>query len=265
MGSASREALAAAQSVLNAQSSSLTAEVGVQLLDAARTLNSHSALRAAIGNPIADAAAKNAVVDRVFSGSVAPAALALLKTVADSRWSEPADVVDALEDLGIRTLAITAPAGLAIDDELLAVNAAVSSNAELELALGSTLGVADAKAALAQRLLAGKASSATQAIVTHLVSVPRGRRIGELLTEAAKTVADQSGLTLATVTSAHDLDAARVDRLQKSLSSSYDRPVKINVIVDPSLIGGLHIQIGDDVIDGSVSARLSELRRQLAS
>ncbi len=270
MGSASREALAAAQaeldSVVNSTAGSLlTEEAGEQLLLAARTLNKNTALRAAVGDPVADPAAKTAVVEKVFSGSLAPVALSLLQSVAGNRWSSPEDVVDGLENLGIRILAITAPSGVAIDDEILVVQAAVSSNPELELALGSTLGIADAKAALAHRLLAGKASAATLAIVTHLVSVPRGRRVGELLTGAAKIIADQSGFALATVTTAHELDAARTARLQQSLSTSYGRPVKITTIIDPTIIGGLHVQIGDDVIDGSISSRLSDLRRQLAS
>ncbi|GAA3597054.1 F0F1 ATP synthase subunit delta [Klugiella xanthotipulae] len=265
MGSASREALVSARGVLDSLGSELSATSGEQLLSVARTLQANAALRSALGNPVAESAIKNAVVQRVFGSVVDSATLTLLTTVADSRWSAAADIVDALEDLGIRAFAKTAPASLALDEELLTVNAAVSSNAELELALGSALGIADAKASLARTLLTGKASDATLAIVTHLVTVPRGRRIGELLNGAARTVADEQGYAIATVTAAQSVDAQRLTRLEKSLAVSYDRPVKINLVIDPTIIGGLHIQIGDDVIDGSVSARLSELRRQLAS
>ncbi|WGD36613.1 F0F1 ATP synthase subunit delta [Lysinibacter sp. HNR] len=263
MGSASREALVEAQGVLNSLATKLTAEAGEQLLLVARSLNENSALRSVIGDPVADDEAKITVVNRLFSDLLSEPALTLLQTVASSRWSSPEDVVGGLEDLGIRVFAVTAPAGLSIDEEILAINVAVSSNSELELALGSTLSISDAKVALANRLLSGKASSATLSIVTHLVSMPRGRRIGELLTGAAKIVAEQMGFALATVRAAQSLDAARSERLQKSLSRSYGGPVKINLIIDPTIIGGLHIQIGDDVIDASVSSRLSELRRQL--
>ena len=48
------------------------------------------------------------------------------------------------------------------------------------------------------------------------------------------------------------------------LARQYDRPVHLNVVVDPEVIGGIRVEIGDDVIDGTVSSRLDEARRRLA-
>ena len=52
--------------------------------------------------------------------------------------------------------------------------------------------------------------------------------------------------------------------LRTALSRQYDRDVHLNVVIDPDVIGGIRVEIGDDVIDGTVSSRLDEARRKLA-
>ena len=138
------------------------------------------------------------------------------------------------------------------------------SDNELELALGSKLSPLPAKLALLEKLFAKKIAPASFVLLRHLVAQPRGRRIGESLRHAAVTAADQAGFELATVTVAAPLDAARLDRLAAVLSGRYGRNVRINLIVDPGVLGGHKVQDGNDVIDGSIAARLSELRHKLA-
>ena len=77
-------------------------------------------------------------------------------------------------------------------------------------------------------------------------------------------VATQRGRTIATVRSAVPLTEAHRQRLADSLSRTYGMPVAINVVVDPEVVGGIRVQIADDVIDGSISTRLADLRSRLA-
>ena len=140
----------------------------------------------------------------------------------------------------------------------------MASDAELELALGSKLSPAASKVQIVDRLLAGNASPQTVAIVNHLVQQPRGRRIGELLRHAAGVVAEQRGFEIATVTTATPLSTAQLERLVRGLEAQYGRALRVNTIVDPAVLGGVRVQIGDDVIDGSVASRLSSLRQKLA-
>ena len=57
---------------------------------------------------------------------------------------------------------------------------------------------------------------------------------------------------------------AELERLASALSAKYGRPVHLNTIVDPTIIGGIKVSIGDDVIDGTIAGRLEDARRQLA-
>jgi F-type H+-transporting ATPase subunit delta len=261
MGSASRVALEAAKKAL-ASATGVTLVTGEHLLSAGRDIAGSSQLRSLLADPSIAAGEKSALIGRIF-GSIDPAAAGLLGSLAGSRWSDPDELIDGIEQIGIRAIA-DASDDASIESELFAFSRAVSSDPELELAVGSKLGDPAEKAALVDRLLATKAAPGTLAIVRHLVQSPRGRRIGQLLSSAAETVADASGGIVATVTAAAPLTAAQLQKLSATLQQQYGREPRIAVRIDPAVIGGLRVQVGDDVIDGTVASRLTELRLQLA-
>lgn len=262
MGSATRQALHATRAALNA-STDVDLAGAESIFAAARVIGHTPQLQSALTDPGAQPEAKRALVKAVFGAEVTPAALALLDVVAAQRWSSSVDVLEGIEDLGLR-MATRAASGASIDDELFAFGRTVSSNAELELALTSKLGSLESKVALLDTLLKGKAAPATIAILSHIVQQPRGRRIGELLRNAAVVVADEAGYSVAVVTSAAPIAPAQLERLASGLAEKYGRKLRINLVVDPTILGGLRVQVGDDVIDGSIAKRLGDLRLQLA-
>ena len=69
---------------------------------------------------------------------------------------------------------------------------------------------------------------------------------------------------LAVVHTARPLGTTEITRLTQALGKAYDATVHLHVVEDPDLIGGLRVEIGDDVIDGSVSAKLDNARRRIA-
>jgi F-type H+-transporting ATPase subunit delta len=262
MGSATREAIAAANAVL-AKQGTVDLATGEQLLSAALVVSGSHELRAALADDTAKDSDRVGIVRSVF-GKYTKQAQAVLEALATSRWSSEDDLVAGIEELGIRALASSAPKELSIDDELFEFGVAVTSDSELELALGSKLGAVEGKIAVVDSLLKGKASAQTIAILKALLAQPRGRRIAELIRYAATIVADEAGNGIATVTVATELDAEQRKRLETALGKQYGQNVRLNVILDPAILGGMRIQVGSDVIDGTISSRISDLRLRLA-
>ncbi|MGN6762265.1 MAG: F0F1 ATP synthase subunit delta [Leifsonia sp.] len=262
MGSATREALARSVSALAGLGSTADLATAEDLFAAGRVVADSAQLRAVLGDPTVSADGKAVLVKRVFASLSAPA-VELLTVVTAQRWSTHDDLLAGMEELGIRAIATSAPGDVDIVAELFAFGGAVTSDAGLELALRSKLAPTSSKVALVERLLGSRASKQTVAIARQLVEQPRGRSIRESLRAAARTVAAQDGQTIATVYAAAPLPQAQAERLRSVLSATYG-DLKVNQVVDPSIIGGLRVQIGDDVIDGSVASRLAELRLQLA-
>jgi len=261
MGSASRAALAAAVTAL-AGEKGVTLATGEQLLSAGRDIAGSPQLRSLLVDPSIEPAEKSKLIGKIF-GSLDAVTARLLSGLTTARWSDSDELIDGIEQIGIRAIAAASPSA-EVESELFAFARAVTSDNELELAVGSTLSDPVQKAALVERLFGNKADPATVSIVRHLVQSPRGRRIGELLQSAAETVADASGGIVATVTAAAPLSAAQLDKLTATLKTQYGREPRIALRIDPTVIGGLRVQIGEDVIDGTVASRLADLRLQLA-
>lgn len=263
MGSATREALGVASATLDAMGATDFA-TGEQLLAAALVVDGSPALKAALADDTAALSGRASIVGAVF-GSYTSGAQAVLTSLASQRWSSEADLVASIERLGIRALAASAPKSVSIDDELFAFSTAVGSDPDLELALGSRLGASQGKIALVAKLLVGKASEQTVAILSALVARPDGRRIAGLIRYAAVIVAEESSRMIATVTVAAPLSAEQSARLAQALSTRHNRTIHINELIDPNIIGGMRVQVGDEVTDGSIASRLADLRPLLAS
>jgi len=261
MGSATTQALAASTQAL-AAASGVSIDTARELFAAARAVGDSSHLSGALADPSAPVEARQDVVSAVFGG-YSQNAQSVLRTVVAERWSSAAELVDGIEELAIRATAIAEPQA-DIEADLFSFSRVIAANPELELALGSSLGGAEARGALIERLLAGGVSTGTTLIVSSLVRQPRERRIRQMLSRATRIVADQGDRVVATVHTAKPLTDAQRTRLSAALSHRYDGNVSLNEVFDPAVVGGLRVQIADDVIDGSISARLADLRQKLA-
>lgn len=261
MGSATTQALAASTQAL-AAATDVTLDTAQEFFAAARAVGESSQLSGALADPSAPAEARQNVVAAVFGG-FSQTAQSVLKTVVAERWSSADELIDGIEELAIRSAAIAEP-GADIEGELFDFSRVIAANAELELALGSRLGGVDAKVTLVERLLDAGAGAPSKLIVSSLVRQPRERRVRQLLSRAIRVVSSQRDRVVATVHTASPLTEAQRTRLSDTLSRRYDGRVSLNVVIDPSVVGGLRVQIADDVIDGSISARLADLRQKLA-
>ena len=119
------------------------------------------------------------------------------------------------------------------------------------------------KAALISGLLGDKVLPATVSLVQQSLSGSH-RTVAVALAAYQKVAAEVRGQGVATVRVARPLPDAERTRLAGALARTYGREVHLNVIVDPDVIGGIRVEIGDDVIDGTVATRLDEAGRRLA-
>ncbi|WP_156760149.1 F0F1 ATP synthase subunit delta [Microbacterium karelineae] len=259
MGSATTQALKASAAAL--ASAQVDLETARELFSVARATGDSPALSGALADHAAEVSARTTLVGRVF-GSLSPAARQILTTITEQRWSGAADLVSGIEEIAIRATAKAEAAD--VEGELFQVTRVVATNPELELALGARLGDASKKGDLVARILGSSISEGTLLIVSSLVQQPHGRRVRAALQHAISVVAAERGRTVATVHAAKPLAAAQRQRLADSLSRTYGTPVSINEVIDPEVVGGIRVQIADDVIDGSISSRLADLRSRLA-
>ena len=120
------------------------------------------------------------------------------------------------------------------------------------------------KQALLNTLLDGKVTPATLRLISQMVLHPRGRSLTAALDLCAAIAARRREQLIAVVRSAVELSATQRRRLAEALAASYGHQVHLNVVIDPSVMGGISVQIGDELIDGTVASRLAAVRRKLA-
>jgi F-type H+-transporting ATPase subunit delta len=238
-------------------------QVGRQLFDVAGLLRAEPALRRVASDASMPAEARQGLVRQLLGGKVDDATLGLVASAASRRWTSSRDLPDALERLGELTVvrSVGDQAGR-LADELFSFSRTVQANPELREALSDPARSRADKAGLLQDLLGGKALPATVALAEQALAGTYRTVVGAL--ENYRRVAAQArGEYVATVRVVAPLDESERDRLTRALSRQYGRDIHLNEIVDPAVLGGVRVEIGDDVIDGTVSSRLDDARRKL--
>ena len=266
----SRESLVAAREGLEAllrTSGTDASAVGDDLFGVTTVLASNAGVRRAFTDPSRDGEAKAALAQRLFSGKIGGAALDLFTGVVRSRWADAADLVDAVEQLAVNAvLAAASAAGRldAVEDELFRFGRTVASDMGLKDALSSRSEGSDRKAALVTTLLSGRAAPETVRLAVQAATLPRGQRTEQVLEGYVQAAAERRSQLVAQVVAATPLGQDQRDRLAAALRRVYGQEVRINLDVDPDVVGGLRVQVGGEVVDGTVSARLDEARRRFA-
>jgi F-type H+-transporting ATPase subunit delta len=265
-----RQSTAAARERLEALTDNASVDLTAlsnDLLDITRVLDREVTLRRILTDPAAPGQAKADLVGNLLRGKVGADAIDLVSGMVRSRWTAGRDLSDATEQLAALALIISADKANELDeveDELFRFGRLVASNVELRSALTDNAASNVAKAELVRNLLAGKAKAATVALVTALVTQPRGRSLESGLDEYARLAAGRRGRVVALVTTAVPMSDAQKERLAASLGSLVGRQVHLNLDVDPSVLGGVRIEIGDEIIEGTIAGRLDSARRGLA-
>ncbi|MGW0084419.1 F0F1 ATP synthase subunit delta [Streptomyces sp. NPDC003393] len=271
MTGASREALTAARERLDALTDSTSvdaAKLADELAAVTALLDREAGLRRVLTDPAQPGDAKATLVQRLLGGQVGGEAADLVAGIVRSRWSQSRDLVDALEELAnLADLTAAQRTGTLddVEDELFRFGRIISSSTELRSALTDRAAGTSAKVELLHRLLGGRAKPATERLVTRLVTAPRGRSLETGLESLSKLAADRRNRLVAVVTTAVPLSDRQKQRLGAALAKLYGRQMHLNIDVDPELIGGIRVQVGDETINGSLADRLDDAARRLAS
>ncbi|MEV5310506.1 F0F1 ATP synthase subunit delta [Streptomyces sp. NPDC052610] len=270
MNGASREALAATRERLDALTDATSvdaARLADELAAVTALLDREVSLRRVFTDPAQAGEAKAELVQRLLGGQVSGETADLLSGMVRSRWSQSRDLVDALEELAdTADLTAAQKAGTLdnVEDELFRFARIVSSNTELRAALTDRKATVSAKGELLRSLLGGRADATTVRLVTRLVTAPRGRSLEAGLESLSKLAADRRDRMVAVVTSAVPLSDPQKQRLGAALAKLYGRKMHLNLDVDPEVLGGIRVQVGDEVINGSVADRIGDAERRLA-
>jgi F-type H+-transporting ATPase subunit delta len=243
------------------------ARLGDDLFGVASVLRSEPGLRRVATDVSTDANAKSGLVRGIFEGKLSQPALDLVAEAVRRRWTSSRDLADTLEELGVRAVVHSAgdspsDAGQ-LSDELFAVRRLVEEDVELRAALNDPARSVADRRRLLSGLLDGRAHAATVTLAQQSLSGSY-RTPGVALEAYEKVAAAVHSQRVAQVYVASELSESEQTRLQQALSRQYGREVHVNVVVDPGLLGGMRVEIGEDVIDGTVAARLHEARRRLA-
>jgi F-type H+-transporting ATPase subunit delta len=272
MRGASRAALRAAKERLAVALARATAaranEVGDELTAVVNLLDREPGLRRNLSDPSRERAARTGLAQALLAGKISDTTLALFSELVADRWSAPGDLADAAEELAVLAIAEAADKEGKLDeleDELFRFSRIVQGNPGLRAALSNQFVPAEARAGLVEELVAAKVSDPALRLITQAAAHPRGRSLDTGLEAYANLVAELRERLVAEVHVAIPLTSEQRGRLVAALVAAYGHDVYLNVVLDPELIGGVTVRVGDELINGSVAGRLAELRRDLAA
>ncbi|CAB4929746.1 MAG: F0F1 ATP synthase subunit delta [Actinobacteria bacterium] len=265
LGGSSRQSLVTARLTLDAAIKGSDAKnastLSAELFFVAEILNANIAVRRALTDSSRDANAKALFLKELFSSKIGAQALAVITEISVMRWSAPKDLVLVSEQLAIEAEASAANIAGELDrveDEIFTASRAIAGSAELRKALTSDAKLA--KATLVSEILKG-ASDSTVKLVSQLVNSWRGRSVESAFADYSHSLAARRNRVIAHVRVAAPMSAAQQERLSVALNAQVGQPVRINVEIEPAVIGGVSVKFADELVDGTVSNRLAGAAR----
>ncbi|WP_106849456.1 F0F1 ATP synthase subunit delta [Blastococcus sp. Marseille-P5729] len=271
MQATSRESLAGLREQLEQTAGGLQAAeahaLSSDLRAIVRVLAGEPALRRALADPSASETSRAELVGRLFAGQVGEPALGLTVTAAKSQWSTGGDVADALSDLSHQAAFIGAEKDgsfSSVEEDLFRFGRVLDANGELEQTLSDASAPLEKRQQLLGSLIDGKVNPLAGDLLHGILANPRAQSMHNSVQGLVEDAAGRRRRSVAIVKSPVALTDQQEQRLTAALSRIYGREISVSVDVDESVLGGLRVQVGDDVIDGSVAGRLDDIQRRFA-
>lgn len=242
--------------------------LGEQLFAVVDALDGSGSLRRALGDPSRGSEDKARLAATLLSGKVDDRVIEVVQGLARARWTAEADLTTAAERLAAQAYLSAAQADGAleqVEDELFRLERILAGNRELRQAFRERRASPQTRRALVIDLLgAGRVHPVTLELVARAVATPRERSVVAAIAELGRLAAERRSLLVAEVTAAVPLSLEQEERLVSILERAYGRPVTVNVAVEPGVVGGISVRVGDELVDSTMVARLDAVRRRLA-
>lgn len=241
--------------------------IGNELFTITKVLDDSIQLERALTDPSRPVADKVAVLKELLGDNAHPMTMEIMTDLVSRRWSRARDIANAVEDFGVDAMmyyADATDATLQVSIELSELHSALLNLPVVRAKLYDYQATSEARVKLFHEVFSGKTlNKVTMRLAEHATCNLRRRRYLETIQWLINKFSRHMGESMVTVTTATPLKPEQIKRLVEVYSAKVGRQVHINSVVDPTVLGGMRIQVGDEVTDNTVVAQLQSLHRKV--
>ena len=241
--------------------------IGNELFTITKVLDDSIQLERALTDPSRPVADKVAVLKELLGDNAHPMTMESMTDLVSRRWSRARDIANAVEDFGVDAMmyyADATDATLQVSIELSELHSALLNLPVVRAKLYDYQATSEARVKLFREVFSGKTlNKVTMRLAEHATCNLRRRRYLETIQWLINKFSRHMGESMVTVTTATPLKKEQIKRLVEVYSAKVGRQVHINSVVDPTVLGGMRIQVGDEVTDNTVVAQLQNLHRKV--
>lgn len=239
--------------------------IGNELFTITSALDHNIQLERALTDPSRPVEDKVAVVKTLIGDQAHPLVMEIMSDLVSRRWSRVSDIANAVEDFGVDGMMYHADytnTTLQVSIELAELHSALLNLPVVRTKLYDATVSSEARVKLLYSLI-GDAdfTKVTKRLAEHATCNLRNRRYLQTIQWLINKFSRHMGESMVTVTTATPLSKEQVEKLIAIYSAKTGHPVHINSVVDPTVMGGMRIQVGDEVTDNTVVAQLQHLQR----
>ena len=239
--------------------------IGNELFTITSLLDHNVHIERALTDPARPVADKVAVLNTLLAGQAHPMTMRIMTDLVGRRFSRVVDIANAVEDFGVDAMMYYADAEgttLQVSVELAELHSALLNLPVVRSKLCDDSVSSDVRVRLFRELFASKnLNEVTMRLAEHATCNLRNRRYLTTIQWLINKFSRHMGESMVTVTTATPLTGEQIDRLSAVYAKKVGRNVHINSVVDPTVLGGMRVQVGDEVTDNTVIAQLDHLQR----